>query len=340
MVAGVGQWFKKNYDRIIAAVVLLVLLVSLVSLAIQAQIQKAEQKNFDTQLTLLKPKFAKVAPADKAVFESALGSLTVPFQNEIWALSLLTPELRVKCVNCDRPIPYAATNCTFTQCGAAQPEIPNDIIDKNKNGIPDEWEEKYGLFSFDPEVMNQDPDNDGFSTKEEYDWKTNPKDAASHPSFLTKIHVVDIKPIPFRMIFKGVSKANGIQIFQINLRANGRTYWKKMGEEAEGFVLASYDEHAAEGPTLTLKHNGKQIPLIKGRTVPRDDYEIKLASQIDSLAVTVRPDIDFELKGAKYKVKKVDIQRSTVLINDPFRNEDVTVERQSAESPPETKNKL
>jgi len=336
MVAGMGAWLKKNYDRIIAAVVLLVLLVSLVTLAIQAKIQKTEQKNFDMQLSVLKPKFGKVTPADKGVFQKAMTSLVSPLQNEIWALSLLTPELRVRCVNCDRPIPYSATNCTFTQCGALQPEIPN-IDDKNKNGIPDQWEEKYGLMSFDPEVINQDPDNDGFTSKEEFEWKTDPKDPNSHPPYLAKVRVADIKPIPFRMIFKGVSKSNGIQIFQINLRAGGRTYWKKMGEDAEGFTLKEYDEHAAEGATLTLVHNGKNIPLIKGRTVPRDDYEIKLKSLIDESVVTVRPDVDFELKGARYRVKKVDIQLMSVLINDPLRNVDVWVERYVSESLPETK---
>ena len=336
MVTGIRAWFQRNYDRIIAAAVLLILLVSLISLAIQANVQKAEQARFDRQLALLKPKFAKVAPVDKKVFQSALGSLAAPVQNEIWALSLLTAELRVKCVNCERPIPYSATNCTFTLCGAAQPEIQGPMNDKNKNAIPDEWEEKYGLMSFDPEVINQDPDQDGFTSREEFDWKTNPKDPASHPSYLAKIRVSEIRPIPFRMIFKAVSISGGVRIFQINLRAGGRTYWKKMGENAEGFLLTDYDEKASEGPTLTLSHNGKKIPLIKGRTVPRDDYEIKLKSSIDDSVITVRPDIDFELKGAPYRVKKVDIQRGSVLINDVSRNVDVEIEPQVSESRPES----
>lgn len=337
MVTGIGAWLKRNYDRIIAALVLLVLLVSLILLAIQAQVQKAEQRNFDMELKVLKPKFAQVLPADKTVFTGARFALAAPLQNEIWALSLLTPELRVRCVNCDRPIPYTVTNCTFTQCAALQPDIPVEMVDKNKNGLPDEWEEKHGLFSFDPEAVNQDPDNDGFTTREEYEWKTDPKDPASHPPYLAKVRVADIKPIPFRMIFKAVSKSNGALTFQINLRAGGRTYFKKLGEDAEGFVLSSYDEHAADGPTLTLTQHTKQIPLIKGRLVPRDDYEIKLVSMIDGLSVTVRPEVDFELKGAKYRVKKVDTQRMSVLINDPSRNVDVWVERQTSEVPPEVR---
>lgn len=337
MVAGVGAWFKRNYDRILAAVILLILLVSLILLAIQAKVQKAEQTRFDLELKLLKPKFGTVQAPDRTVFGEAMKSLAAPFQNEIWGLSLLTPELRVKCVNCDRPIPYAATNCTFSACAAPQPEVAVVIVDKNKNGIPDDWEEKYGVFSFDPEVINQDPDNDGFSTKEEYAWKYDPKDSASHPPYLAKLVVEGIKPIPFRMIFKGVSKAQGVQIFQINLRDGGRTYWKKLKEDAEGFVLDSFDEHASEGPTLTLTQGSKKIPLIKGRLVPRDDYEIKLVSLIDGLTVNARPDVDFDLKGSKYRVKKVDMQRMSVLINDPSRNSDVWIERRANDMPPEVR---
>lgn len=332
MGSGVGAWLKGNYDRILAAAVLLVLLVSLVMLAVQAQSQKIEQKRFDVELKLLKPRHGQVPQVDKELFSAALTGLANPAQVEIWSLSLLTPELRVKCVNCERPIPYSATNCTFSVCGAVQPEIAVAMIDKNKNGIPDEWEEKYGVFSYDPEVINQDPDNDGFSTREEYEGKTNPKDPASHPPYIAKVNVEGIKPIPFRMIFKGVSRANGVQIFQINLRAGDRTYWKKLGEEAEGFVLGSYNEHAAEGPTLVLTRNGKQIPLIKGHLVPRDDYEIKLVSAIDGTVLTVKPEVDFEYKGAKYRVKKVDTQRMSVLISDISRDVDVQVVRKDVDA--------
>jgi hypothetical protein len=83
-----------------------------------------------------------------------------------------------------------------------------------------------------------------------------------------------------------------------------------------------------------LDHNGKKIPLIKGRLVPRDDYEIKLISLIDEAVFEVRPDIDFDLKGSRYKVKKVDTQGARVLINDPSSNLDVWIESKAPESPP------
>lgn len=338
MVAGIGAWFSRNYDRIMAAVVLVVLLVSLILLAIQAKVQRAEQREFDRQLESLTPKFEKAPPADKTPFKNSLTELAAPFQVETWALSLMTPAMRVKCVECSRPIPYAATNCTFTACGAVQPSPLNPVLaDRNHNGIPDEWEEKYGMFSFDPEIIKGDPDSDGFTTREEYDWKTDPKDSGSHPPYLAKVVVADIKPIPFSLVFKAVSKAGTNLIFQINLRSGGKTFWAKMGEKVEIFKLVAYDEKAKEGPTLTLEHNGKKIPLIKGHVIPRNEYEVKLESLLDGSSFVVLPDVDFDLKDVKYRVKKVDTTRTRVLINDPSRNLDVWIEKKGSETLPNAK---
>ncbi|MEI6563367.1 MAG: Amuc_1099 family pilus-like system protein [bacterium] len=338
MVAGVGSFLAKNYDRLIAAIVLLVLLMSLVFLAIQAKAQKAEQQAFDRTLKELTPKFEKADPVDKTVFAAARMAMIMPFQAEEWKKDfLLTPELRVRCVSCERPIPYDATNCTFSilMCGVAQPPDTTPVPDLNGNGVPDEWEKKHNVFAMGADEISLDPDNDGFTSREEYEWGTDPGDPNSHPPYLAKVRVAEIKPIPFRMVFKGVSRAGGKLIFNINLRSNARTWFKSLGEEVEGFKLLSYDEKAPGGATLTLDHNGKQISLIKLQPVPRDDYEVKLVSLIDGASFVVRPDVDFEFKGLTYRVKKVDMQGRRVLISDPSRNVDVWIERLAlAESQP------
>ncbi len=337
--SGIKSFFQRNYDRLIAAAVLVALLASLVFLAVQAKIQKTGQQEFDRKLAQLKPKFEKALPADKTIFQNALVALATPLQVEEWKQgSLLTPELRVRCAACERPIPYAATNCTFKACGAEQPPDPSDVRDANGNAIPDEWEKKHNVFALSSEEINLDHDSDGFTSREEFDWKTDPRDPSNHPPYLAKVRVAEIKPIPFRMIFKAVNRAGGKLIFQINLQANGRSFYRSLGEEAEGFKLDSYDEKAADGPTLTLVRNGKQIPLIKGHQVPRDDYEVKLISLLDGAVFTVRPDVDFEFRGAQYRVKKVDTKESRVLITDPSRNMDVWIERQAADQSPAKSN--
>lgn len=330
-VPGIKPFFTKNYDRLIAALVLVSLLASLVFLAVQAKVQKVNQQEFDLKLAGLTPKFEKAAPADRTLFQNALLSIENPFQTTEWKDAfLLTPELRVRCVNkeCERPILYPATNCSFKVCGMPQPLDRTNVVDSNANSIPDEWEKKYSVFAMGPEEIMADHDNDGFTSKEEYDWQSDPRDASSHPPYLAKVTVAEIQPIDFQMIFKGVNRAGSNLIFQINLRVNGRTFYKQLGEEAEGFVLVAYDAKAPEGPTLTLERSGKRIALIKGQKVPRNDYEIKLVSSLDKKEFKVRPDTDFEFKGAQYRVKKVDIQGTRVLISDPLRNVEVWIERQ------------
>jgi len=52
--------------------------------------------------------------------------------------------------------------------------ITSDLNDKDDDGMPDWWEEKYGLDPEDPNDANQDPDGDGYSNLEEYKRGTNP----------------------------------------------------------------------------------------------------------------------------------------------------------------------
>jgi hypothetical protein len=234
-------------------------------------------------------------------------------------------------VECERPIPYAATICTFKECGVTNKPDNEEVVDSNGNAVPDEWEKKFNVFAMAPEEIAADHDNDGFASREEFDWQTDPRDGSSHPPYLAKVRVAGIKQVDFSLIFKGVNRAGTNLIFQINLQANGRSFYKKLGEEAEGYKLVSFDEKAAAGPTLVMERNGKQILLVKGKPVLSPESEVKLVSLIDGASFVVKPDVDFEFKKAVYRVKTVDMQRSRVLISDPLRKVEVWIERQAME---------
>ncbi|KYK30639.1 MAG: hypothetical protein AYK22_03400 [Thermoplasmatales archaeon SG8-52-3] len=53
--------------------------------------------------------------------------------------------------------------------------ITSDIDDKDDDGMPDWWEEKYNLDPEDPDDAKSDPDKDGLTNLEEYKNKSNPK---------------------------------------------------------------------------------------------------------------------------------------------------------------------
>ena len=334
-VRGIGQWLKRTYDRIIASVILLVLFVSLIMLAVHAQLLKGRQLAFDNELNHLKPKHGEAQPVDRSGFEADHRLLDSPLQVTEWTNHLLLPELRVSCVNCDRPIPYAATNCPYCKTPQPSTKVEGDL-DRDNDGMPDAWEIAHGFNPLDPTDANGDADNDGFTNLEEYKFGTDPRNPASHPPPLAKVKVGSITPIPFPLVFKGASKlSESVYLFQINSnRRNGQSFNKRIGEEVEGFKVVAYDEKAPEGPTLTVERLGKQIPLVKDKVVPRGEYEVVLISGFDGARIPVRVDSEFEVKGSKYRVKKVDTDTNRVLIHDPSRDTDVWIGGETPNAPP------
>jgi hypothetical protein len=322
----IKSWLKTTYDRLLALLVLLALLISLLLLAGQAKGLRSGQEKFDHDLQGLRPKHQTASTIGRELFDTAIKAMNAPLQVPAWPLRLMTPEQRVRCVNCERPIPYAVKVCVF--CQKEQPESPDKVADKDHDGMLDQWEEQYNLNPLDSDDAKSDADQDGFTNKEEFEFKTHPRDAASHPPALAKVLVEKIKPISFRLIFKGTSRLSGKTVYQVNLRSGAQTWWPSLGEEVEGFKVVEYTEQSPDGPVLTLERGEKRIPLIKGREVPRNEYEVTLRYTGDNSTIVSRVESSFELKGDKYRVIKVDMDAQRVLIRDPLRGIEVWIESQ------------
>lgn len=332
-------WFKAYYDKLLATAVLLLLLGSLVILGLQAGRERSAQIGFDGELQRLRPRYPQATPVSRAPFLETKGRYEKPFQLA-WVRKFMVPELRVACVACGRPIPFDATKCVYSICGAAQPEDPTVSTDRDGDGMPNEWEEKFGLNPLDPADAMLDRDNDGFTNLEECRFKTDPSNANAFPPPVAKLHVESIVPIPFSLVFKGVNTVGTNRVFQVNLRTGGRTFWAEMGQEIEGFRVVGYEDRGVKESVLTLQRDEKKFRLIKDRMVPWNEYEIVLSFDIDGSTHRVRIGSQLELKGARYEVKEVDTVNKRVLIRDLTRNEDSWVagrllESKAAESVPE-----
>src|SRR6476659_10499502 len=93
--------------------------------------------------------------------------------------------------------------------------------------VPNEWFEKYGLPIEDADVLDQDPDKDGFTNLDEWRGGTDPTKKDSHPDYITKLHLVSATEEPFAYIFASRTKDK----FGINsVNENEPTHFLKVGD--------------------------------------------------------------------------------------------------------------
>jgi hypothetical protein len=330
---------RKAYDKLIALVVLLVLLGALIVLALNARSFKTRQTEFDRELRALRPAHEHAVPQDRRMFEVASQTLREPMQLGEWTNRLMVPELRVRCVNCDRPIPYGAMVCAY--CKATQPTMETESKDKDRDGMPDEWETKYGLNPLDPDDAFGDPDRDGFTNKEEFDFGTNPRDPKSHPPLLAKVSVAEIKTVAFPLVFKSASRLGKVtvafNVLDSRLRPPPTVSWR-VGEtldpsemrklnhamkQVAGFKLVSYDPRSDSNAVVVLRRDDREVRLIRDQPVPDKEFEIVLHYALDGRDIPVRVGGSFEVGDSSYTVKDVDIKGMRVLVHDPVQKTDV-----------------
>ena len=164
--------------------------------------------------------------------------------------------------------------------------------------VTNDWLEKFKLPLLSASVLNEDPDADGFTTLEEWNGldavshldmmgnpvmgangqplpadSTNPIDPNSHPAYHTKLELVRIVDIPFRLrvmsidVPAKVKKPSDVtvQINTIDLR--NRTQFLPVGDDIPGtkFKIESYEAKELPGPDGT-KVDASEVTVINKET--------------------------------------------------------------------------
>ena len=294
------DWIKAHYDRVLLIAAATFLFVSAIVIwwsAIQ----------FGNELVGLQPARAKTAspPAVAAELDSAAEQLQHPAQ---WKGStrsgLFVPERHF--IGADG-LPATLQN---TQ---VHPPVPND------------WFEKYGLPIEDADVLDEDPDKDGFTNLDEWQGGTDPTDKNSHPDYLTKLHLASSTEESFPYMFSSRA-GNKFGINSIDL--SEPTQFVKVGDIVRGtdFKIVNFTEKSARNQygtnddvsELLLEHQQThaQVTLVKG----------KVATSPQSVATfvytwggrrefEVRKDQEFSLKPVEeIKYKLVDVQPGKAVI--------------------------
>ena len=192
--------------------------------------------------------------------------------------------------------------------------------------VPNDWFEKYRLPIEDADVLDQDPDKDGFTNLDEWQGNTDPTNKDSHPDYITKLHLVSTTEESFPYMFSSRT-GNTFGINSIDM--SEPTQLLKVGEIVRGtdFKIVNFTEKSARSQygtnddvsELLLEHQQThvQVTLVKG----------KVATSPQSVATfvytwggrrefEVRKDHEFSLKpleDIKYKLVGVQPDKAVIV---------------------------
>ncbi|MBP7275454.1 MAG: hypothetical protein KBA51_04545 [Kiritimatiellae bacterium] len=288
--SSLGPWLKQHYDKAALLGTLIVLLVSAVILLLLAG-QSGGARGASAQGPA---HAAEVEPLDLAFLDQAIKKLASP-TGVSEKPGALTSELRVFCVNCGKAIPFDAPKCVF--CDTDQPE-PNE--DRDGDHMPDEWEIAQEFNPDDPYDAMLDADADGFSNLEEYLAKTDPRQRENAPPIITKLRIDQLRQERFRLRFEAVQTLESGDLYQLN--SADRTYFKRLGNEVDGYQLDRYD---ANSRMLFLKKGDRLIGLPMGKDVIDDLITVGMVFLIDDQKYSIRKDDTFELRGRTYRMTEI-----------------------------------
>lgn len=288
----------------------------------------------------MRPSETGVKPVDMSAFRSAMRVTKNPAviaEISEKMESFLSSERRVSCKKCKKAISGDIRKvpvCPF--CGEKQEVEKKVVLDADGDGLPDEWERKFGLNPGDASDAAADKDGDGFTNLEEFQAKTDPADAKDHPDYLDSLKIVlPLKPTYMPFVFTRANKIPSgwrLEFFDASKRNDygqmGRTVTAVIGEEIGkyGFVVKGYEQkqerQAIKGgkgmqkmvdvseATLVRKRDNKTVKLVivadRKEKPAAVDVQATLAYERGTVQnFEVVPGSEIELNGNKYKIAEV-----------------------------------
>jgi hypothetical protein len=203
--------------------------------------------------------------------------------------------------------------------------------------VPNDWFEQYALPIEKGDVLDQDPDGDGFTNLDEWQSGTDPTDKNSHPDYLTKLYLVSAAEEPFRYMF--LSWVGGT--FAINaIDQSEPTQFLKKGDIIRGtdFKIVKFTEKhdrnqygtKVDVSELLLEHRETkaQVTLVKEKVATSPQSVVTFVySWGGRNEFEVRKDQEFSLKPVEaIKYKLVDVQSNkAVIVNTERPNEPIEI---------------
>jgi hypothetical protein len=295
------DWIRAHYDRVALMAAVAFLLLCFVS----AWRKSAQfQTEFAASPTAPVPK--KSLPPAKAIeLEAARQKLN---HSPRWTFSsrsgLFVPEKH-----------FVGTNDLLATLETTEVHPP----------VPNEWLEQFGLPLAEGDVLDQDPDGDGFTNLDEWQHRFDPIDRNSHPDYVTKLKLKSATEEPFRLMFSSwVGESYAINTIDLKQP----TQFLKKGDTIRGtrFKIVKFtekhqpDKYGTEIDLseLTLEHEETNQQLILTKE--------KIATSPESVATfiyswsgrrefQVRKDQEFSLNPEEQtKYKLIDVRPAKAVI--------------------------
>jgi hypothetical protein len=196
--------------------------------------------------------------------------------------------------------------------------------------VPNQWLLDNGLDIQDPDVLNQDPDQDGFTNLDEWKAGTDPNDPKVHPAYLTKLRLKKFIKKPFRLKFNSYDgdpakpETMTFQIDTIDLKQ--KTQFRKLNEDVEGtkFKVTKFEhkskvnsndvEEDLSELTVYNAEEDKNVVLIYQKVVDSPDSYALLKYLWNGDELIVKKDKSFNLKPTNDQYKLIDISDTEALI--------------------------
>jgi hypothetical protein len=301
------DWVKKNYERVLLIIGIAILLISGFFIFRRAT-------GFQSQFSELqsRPPEQPATPPGKAKdVDAALQKLHQPPQ---WTFSgrsgLFVPE---------KHFIGADGQPATLQTAEVHPPVPN------------EWIEQFGLPIADADVLEQDPDNDGFNNFDEWQGKTSPIDPKSHPDYLTKLKLKSFSQEPFRLVFasRTPTRPGEVDTFGINtIDLTQPTQFVTIGDTIAGthFRVAKFTEKSVkdkygtdeDASELILENieTHEQLTLVKEKVaISPESVATFVYSWGGRREFVVKKDQEFSLPPqADIRYKLIDVQPTKAVI--------------------------
>ena len=343
MVASRQSFFKAHWDWLVAlaGLVALGLAVAYLFSSIGQSPDEAASACSDWLNGELKKPHKGVDAVDlKDLAKVAAQLKAPPALREIDAKkrSFLASEQRVFCQKgdeaskekaCGRPIPADLEVCPF--CGVKQHLVKVEV-DSDNDGLPNDWEKKYGLNLNDAADADLDKDNDGFTNREEFEAKTDPTDPKAHPDYLDSLSVAgELQQTTLPFWFQSYTQIPGGYRFVLHrLDKNGQAVtgynstWSVKKDEpigTTGYAVTGFEKKSelrvisgsktgnkrnvdVSVIELTRAADGKKIAAtIEVRKIPVEaQVELSYDRNKHSWKKTVSVGTELDLNGEKYRV--------------------------------------